>query len=274
MLDLARFETVIAPVRGRMTAVARFLKALPDQHGLDFPGSRSILGYWFKKQGKLIRPALVLLSLSATGRRSDSVKAVRLAACCELVHSSSLIHDDVVDGDETRRGRPVLNKVFGNRTAVLTGDLLFTWSLDRLSAWFGPGILDIYLDSVNAMCKAEISSMRSAPRSLTSYEDYLSGKTASLMSAACHSAAVLSGANRKVRNALSQFGSSFGLAYQLLDDSRDSDAPKGFSTDYPSRVAQHCRTAVEALRPLHSGPARDSLESLAGLVQAAVRSKD
>lgn len=172
--------------------------------------------------GKLLRPRLVLLSASALGEIKPSHTA--LAVALELIHSASLVHDDIMDGATQRRGRPTPNSVWGNRVAVKLGDLLMARALALVAGLGDRNAGDLVTEAASNVCWGEIlqsRNIRNPHLTRSKYYEIVSLKTGSLFSAASGGAARLSGAREETVHAFSEFGRLTGLAYQIYDDCTD-----------------------------------------------------
>ncbi len=192
--------------------------------------------YLLDKPGKMLRPALVLLSAGMAGRQASDFDSslIKLATAVELIHSASLIHDDIIDDERLRRGRIALHSLHGNHTAVLVGDSLYAQSFSLITELKLPhwdrhlAIYRLFCDTTRNMCMGEIAEQRViAGKIRLSFSEYLhilKNKTAALMSACCESGAILAGAGEETIGKLALFGLAFGLAFQLLDDHNDRDA--------------------------------------------------
>jgi geranylgeranyl pyrophosphate synthase len=197
---------------------------------------RGAVEHLFRSPGKLLRPALVLYSARAVGgaapRRRRTL--IAMAAAVELVHSASLIHDDIIDEAETRRGQVSVNGMFGDHSAVLVGDILYSQFFCLVTDLAGVTpedrivLLDLFSSTTKGMCQGEIYDQRiKTGTSLPSLKDYLTiieKKTAALMSACCLSGALLSGADRRTSAVLADYGLNLGFTYQLVDDYLDGDS--------------------------------------------------
>lgn len=225
--DLARVEAEI----GRSTAA--IAASGPDGEIL-----ARIMRHPFAVPGKRIRPALVLLAGQAAGARPETAPAraaeplIVLAAAVEILHSASLVHDDIIDGADTRRHQVSLNRRFGNRVAVLAGDILYTQFFSMITGL--PGIeparrlalLSLFIDATRAMCLGEILAQEYRSAERLRFEDYreiAADKTAALFSASCTAPAVLFGIDGGVADTLGRFGAHLGLAFQMVDDLVDGD---------------------------------------------------
>jgi len=191
----------------------------------------------FGSGGKRIRPVVVLLASRLCGYRGP--RAIQIAAAAEYLHSASLLHDDVVDGAETRRGRQSVNARFGSKLAILVGDFLFARACQTLVEDGDPDILASFAESIRAMAEGEVLQLtRSFDPDITesTYIDVIGGKTSSLLAASAESGAVLGGVTRAERRAVRDYGAQLGLAFQLVDDALDyagqeSDLGKAPLTD-------------------------------------------
>jgi len=189
--------------------------------------------YALTAQGKQLRPVLVSLSGEAVGELNDS--HVTVAVIVEMVHLATLVHDDVIDEADLRRGRPSLAANWGNEVSVLLGDCLFAHALKLAASFPTPDICRAVASATNIVCAGEILQTRSRgdfdiPRSL--YFKMLSMKTAELFALSCDMGACLSGTSPARREALREYGRALGTAYQLYDDCLDllgSEAAAGKS---------------------------------------------
>ncbi len=174
-----------------------------------------------RNNGKYMRPTLVLMGARILGKRIDDF--IDIAVAAELLHVSSLVHDDIVDGDRKRRGVDSVHIKYGSETAILAGDALISKAI-RLSAGYGEGIMKLISDATMDMCAGEImdydcQSRRRVP-SLAEYKDIARLKSASLIATCCSIAAVYS-KNKKVARKLYDFGERIGIAFQMRDDVMD-----------------------------------------------------
>ncbi|HKV23807.1 MAG TPA: polyprenyl synthetase family protein [Candidatus Acidoferrum sp.] len=184
-----------------------------------------ITSYLLGGGGKRLRPALLLLCNAYTGRRSAG--AIRLAAVVELLHSATLIHDDVIDSADTRRGRPSANSRWGNHRSVLTGDWLYMQSFQMALEERNFRILDILIDLTQKMVEGELIQLAKIGRIDVTEEDALrlaTYKTACLFSGCARLGAVLGGLEGEEEEALADYGRYAGLAFQLVDDLLDFTA--------------------------------------------------
>jgi len=184
-----------------------------------------ISSYLREGGGKRLRPALLLLAAGASGYRGPS--AIRLGAVMELIHSATLIHDDVIDGANTRRGRPSANARWGNHMSVLAGDWLYMQSFELALRQRNFAILDILIGLTQNMVEGELLQLtRLGQMDLTESEatELAYRKTACLFSGCTRLGAVLGRQSRTVEGALAEYGRNAGLAFQLVDDLLDFTA--------------------------------------------------
>jgi octaprenyl-diphosphate synthase len=198
----------------------------------------------------------------------------------ELIHSASLIHDDIIDGEKIRRGQVSLHRKHGNQTAVLVGDILYAQSFALITSLKLPSwerhlaIYQLYCDTTRNMCLGEIIEQRTIDERLSlEFPDYLNilkNKTAVLMSASCHSGAILAGADKEVAGKLAEFGMAFGLAFQLLDDHRDHDALISEGVDIVDKAMSQMGRARTILRSMEASLYRQELIRACDFVVEAV----
>ena len=184
-----------------------------------------ITSYLREGGGKRVRPALLLLSSSACGYRGES--AIRLGAVVEMIHSATLVHDDVIDGANTRRGRPSANARWGNHMSVLAGDWLYMQSFEMALRERNFTVLDILIDLTQNMVEGELLQLtRLGQIDLTEAEatELAYRKTACLFSGCARLGAVLGNQPERVQEALAEYGRNAGLAFQLVDDLLDFTA--------------------------------------------------
>jgi octaprenyl-diphosphate synthase len=198
---------------------------LSRQTAAAFAPVSEITSYLLGGGGKRLRPALLLLSASYAGKRAPG--AIRLAAVVELLHSATLIHDDVIDSADTRRGRPSANSRWGNHRSVLAGDWLYMQSFQIALEERNFRILDILIDLTQKMVEGELIQLAKIGRIDVTEEDALrlaTYKTACLFSGCARLGGVLGGLDGVEEEALADYGRYAGLAFQLVDDLLDFTA--------------------------------------------------
>jgi octaprenyl-diphosphate synthase len=187
--------------------------------------------------GKHLRPTLVALAANSIGKISDA--HVTAAVIIEMVHLATLVHDDVMDEAEIRRGKLTLAANWGNEIAVLFGDCLFAQALKLAASFPTPEVCRSVAMATNTVCTGEIlqtQHRRNFPISHREYFRIIEMKTAELFTLSCDLAAFLGGAKPEERAALREFGAAFGTAYQVYDDCVDlfgseAEAGKSLGTD-------------------------------------------
>jgi len=184
---------------------------------------REILNYVLAG-GKGLRPSLVVYCARFGAHHPQEV--YRVAAAIELVHLASLIHDDVMDQADIRRGKPSLHRTFGTLPAVLTGDYLFATAFELLSK-SRKTVLHTVTSAIRNMCSGEIQQLSRQEAIIDLYYSYIGQKTASLFQAACSCGSILARLKRSQQDCLARFGWHLGMAYQIIDDYLDIFAPPG-----------------------------------------------
>ena len=177
--------------------------------------------------GKRVRPALLLLSTFAVGGNSSNENVVRLATVMEMLHTATLVHDDIIDNADTRRNRSSINARFGNQSAVLMGDWLYMSAFETSLQERSLEILDILTRLTRKMTEGELIQLTVLGRTDISEADYfdiLQRKTAFLFSACCEIGAILGKASKEQQIALRDYGMNLGTAFQLADDVLDFTA--------------------------------------------------
>jgi len=175
--------------------------------------------------GKRIRPLLMVLSARICGYKGDQDK--KLSAIFEYLHAATLLHDDVVDGAEIRRGNPVSHYIWGNPATVLVGDFLLSRSISLATEAGSIKILKILADTTAQMSEGEIEQLLNRDNLDITESDYMEvikRKTACLIQAACHVGALLAEAPKEQEKAMADYGYNLGIAFQIADDLLDYTA--------------------------------------------------
>lgn len=193
-------------------------RALPDERDLVTRSSSHLL----TQSGKRLRPlCVVLASHLGTG---PSPAAIDMAVAAELVHCATLLHDDVVDLSDARRGAPTARKIYGNAASIFAGDWLLIHALRRVHAAHLPGVLDTLLATIDEMIAAEAIQLENRGKIEPDRETYfrvIDGKTAALFRWAMYAGGRAGGLSEAECSALSAFGTHLGLSFQLMDDLLD-----------------------------------------------------
>jgi octaprenyl-diphosphate synthase len=204
--------------------LSRVEQEIAAQNGSAIEPVSEIAAYLLGGGGKRLRPALLLLSAGFCNYRGPS--AIRLGAVVELIHSATLIHDDVIDGADTRRGRPSANSRWGNHMSVLAGDWLYMQSFQMALQERNFRILDILIELTQNMVEGELIQLTKLGHIDLTEQDALglaTRKTACLFSGCARLGAVL-GRQDAAEQALADYGHYVGLAFQLVDDLLDFTA--------------------------------------------------
>ena len=174
--------------------------------------------------GKRIRPALLLLSSKLFGRNGRS--AVRLGAVVEIIHTATLVHDDIIDEAQTRRGRAAANTQWGNSKCVLAGDWLYMQAFQIAVQERNFRVLDVLIDLTKMMVEGELLQMEKLGRciSLDEHFELIHRKTACLFSVCMRLGAILAGATPDEEQRLASYGHNVGMAFQIVDDVLDLTA--------------------------------------------------
>jgi len=183
---------------------------------------RKVGEYVLASGGKRVRPMLVLLAARMTGYQGN--QQIGVASVVEFIHTATLLHDDVVDSADLRRGEASANSVWGNEASVLVGDFLFSKSFSLMVRTGSLAILQALSDATTMMAEGEVLQLISTCELDLSEERYMQvvrDKTAVLIAAACKCGGVLSGVDAVQEQALNDFGMHLGIAFQFMDDALD-----------------------------------------------------
>lgn len=234
MTQPTTLDSIYSPVRADLDALERLFRTELSSND---PFVGELVTHVLTTRGKMLRPALVCLSAlaaapagvagggtSAAGRTEDRLG---VAGAVELIHVASLIHDDVIDAADLRRGQASVNAVWGNQVAVLLGDFLFSKAFHMLARLRVEGAAAAMAAATVRMAQAEIKQIKYGNTPHTDeriYFDIIDGKTAALTAAACRCGALTSGAGPDLTDALAAFGLEWGMAFQITDDTLDVTA--------------------------------------------------
>ncbi len=211
--------SIFEPIRRELELVEeRLRKAVEEEHSF----LRHILNYLLDTGGKRVRPALVILA--SKFHDSGAEQVLSLAASVELLHTATLVHDDLLDGSLLRRGNPTLNTSLSPEVVILVGDYLFARAADLAAATESVPIVSIFAQTLMTICSGELRQTLNAKGRGRTKEDYyqsIYSKTASLFAASTEAGGVLSGAPAATVEALRAYGRHLGMAFQILDDILD-----------------------------------------------------
>lgn len=214
-----QIQDILAVVGDEFQAVDRLIHA---QLASRVPLVEKIADYIVSSGGKRIRPLLVLMTAKAFGR--CEADAVKLATVIEFLHTATLLHDDVVDTSDMRRGNPTANAKWGNAPSVLVGDFLYSRSFEMLVELECLPVMKILAKATSVIAEGEVLQLTNVKNPDTTeqqYMDVIHGKTAMLFEASTWGMASLMGRSETEREAMRIYGRELGLAFQLIDDVLD-----------------------------------------------------
>ena len=217
--SLSRLQTLVAD------DLIKVNKIIVDRMDSRVPLIPELAGHIVASGGKRLRPLLTLASAKMCGYSGD--RHIQLAACVEFIHTATLLHDDVVDESDLRRGNATANALWGNQASVLVGDFLFSRAFQLMVRDGSLRVLDILSTASAVIAEGEVLQLITANDTATSEDAYLeviSSKTAALFSAACRIGAVVTDRPKADEEALESYGRNLGIAFQLVDDVLDFSA--------------------------------------------------
>lgn len=236
-----------------------------------------LAGYIIGSGGKRLRPQLVLLAAGACGLDPESQvnaiqPAVTVAAIIEFIHTATLLHDDVVDASELRRGRDTANAVWGNEAAVLVGDFLYSRAFEMMVDVQSLKVMSILASTTNRIAEGEVMQLmnvREPDLSEQQYIEVIEAKTARLFQAATELGAQLAGKDAPVCDALASFGMHLGTAFQIADDVLDY---RSNSETMGKNIGDDLAEGKNTLPLIYA--MRDGSDEQRGLVADAIRHAD
>jgi len=215
-------ETIRALVANDLDAFDRLIH---DELSSSVPLTREITQHIFKTKGKRLRPLLVILAAHAFSKRTElEKKHIELAVVIEFVHTATLLHDDVVDHSELRRGQQTANAMWGNAASVLVGDFLYSRAFQILARHNDTAILNVLSIATNSIAEGEVLQLMNQHDADLSEENYfhvITQKTAKLFSAATEIGALLENAGNTGQKAMADYGLHLGITFQIIDDLLD-----------------------------------------------------
>jgi geranylgeranyl pyrophosphate synthase len=243
----ATFKSYVARVKSIVES--ELAKLVSELSNLNL---HSQIEYAVLSKGKRLRPLLVILSAESVGGNRN--KVMPLALAFELMHTATLVHDDIIDGDELRRGIPALHKKWSVNDAILTGDALIALAVN-LASQYREEILKAVSQSALELCEGEQMDVSLLLETATEEEYFrkIREKSASLFRAATYSGALTGGGTPHEIDCLSMFGENFGIAYQLRDDLLDLTNKENLSS-----VSKDLRSGRVTLPLIHSYMTNDS----------------
>jgi octaprenyl-diphosphate synthase len=204
--------------------LARLDARLTEALASDVPLVNTIASYIVNAGGKRFRPILTLLACEALGGEPESDLTIGLAAVIELIHTATLLHDDVVDESDLRRGRATANAAFGNAASVLVGDFLYSRAFQLMVATGRPRVLEILSEATNRIAEGEVMQLMAIGRldlSVAEYMRVIDAKTAKLFEAAGALGAIAADAGETGLRTVADYARHLGAAFQIADDVLD-----------------------------------------------------
>lgn len=226
VIPLKRKEPSLAPILSlTATAMNAVNAVILDRMQSEIPLIPALAGHLISGGGKRMRPMLTLAGAELVGYHGT--RHHKLAAAVEFIHTATLLHDDVVDGSETRRGKEAANLVFGNPATVLVGDFLFARAFELMVEDGSLKVLKILSSASAVIAQGEVDQLtaqRVIETSEDRYLDIIGAKTAALFAAASRISAVVAERDDSEERALDDYGRNLGIAFQLVDDAIDYDS--------------------------------------------------
>mgnify|MGYP000299989236 CR=1 FL=1 len=248
---------------------------ITTQLSSDVPLVEKIAQYIVESGGKRMRPLLVLLTskaLDANPTENSKSDHCKLAAIIEFLHTATLLHDDVVDTSNMRRGRSTANAKWGNAPSVLVGDFLYSRAFQMMVEIGSVPVMNVLSDATNIIAEGEVFQLMNCKNPDVSEEAYfevIKNKTAMLFEAASHSAAILSNTSDEAKAAMQEFGLQVGLAFQLVDDMLDY---VGDAETMGKNVGDDLAEGKPTLPLIHA--MKNSSEQESKLIRKAIRNGD
>ncbi len=214
-----KLSEITRPFKSHLDNYEKTLKEILES---DIPIIDRVSRYLIKHKGKNLRPMLVILSAGLSG--VPDKKTYRVAATVELLHTASLVHDDVVDDSDLRRGFPSVKAIWRNKVSVLMGDYLLAKSLIAATEIGNIEVMNLLSTAAKRLSQGELLQIQNVWRQKNSEEDYyaiISNKTAALLSVCCELGSLSVSANPEHRRALKGYGENLGMAFQIKDDLLD-----------------------------------------------------
>ena len=253
-------KSVLSPIAADMQQLDQVIRAsLYSDVGL----INQVSDYIINSGGKRLRPALVILTARALGASSHQMnKAIELAAIVEFIHTATLLHDDVVDESDMRRGKLTANAEYGNSAAVLVGDFLYSRSFQMMVKIGLMDVMDVLSEATNTIAEGEVLQLlncKDPDVSEARYMQVIDFKTAKLFEASCRLAGIVTSQDEEGIANLGRFGAEVGSAFQLIDDVLDyagesaalgknvgDDLREGKPTLPLIHAMQHAEPAIQA----------------------------
>jgi len=261
-----RLKKIYSPVEKELNGVNAVLRASlsGSKNGPIAKINKFLLGV----PGKRLRPALVVLSANLSLTKSPKSKnpayrtgrqqLLKAAAALELIHTASLVHDDIIDHADLRHHQPTINHKWGQDVAIASGDYLYTEAFRLIAQCGNPDILSCISQATKLMCEGELQQVCQRDNLDLLKKQYLimvKKKTAVLFAASCHTGAIMAGSDRITQEALKEYGLNFGIAFQMMDDCLDLIASEAQLGKKPGADFEAGELTLPILNLLESVPA-------------------
>jgi octaprenyl-diphosphate synthase len=261
------FVTMLAPISADLERVDALIRTRLDS---DVALVREVARYIVVSGGKRLRPALLLLAAGAAGcKRQERSAPYQLAAVVEFIHTATLLHDDVVDESQLRRGRSTANAAFGNAASVLVGDFLYSRAFQMMVELRDMRVMQVLAEATNTIAGGEVLQLMGSHDPEVDEARYLEvirRKTAKLFEAAARLGGMLGGLGALVEEGLGRYGMHVGTAFQLIDDVLDySGDPAAIGKSLGDDLAEG-KPTLPLIYAIRCGTAPQ-----AALVRAAIR---
>ena len=257
-----QFKDIYNPISKNLNLVEKDIQKISEDLSTIY--LQEIISYFLKIPGKRLRPTLALLSAGIINnnlKKDNNDKLIQFAMGIELMHSASLIHDDVIDGDLFRRGQKTLSKLYGNKIAILAGDVVYSLAFFAISNSLPKEFEKIIVELTEYMCAAEVVQAEDTIPTREIYLNIIKGKTALFMSVSCKIAAALAGGTKEQISSIEEFGLNLGMAYQIVDDCMDKDINALLNiTIEDARL--YGKIAISSLESFENSPCKTSLINL------------
>jgi len=247
----AALDALAGLVADDMAAVNQLIVQRMESH---VPLIPQLAGHLIAAGGKRLRPILTLAAARLCGYEGQ--RHCKLAACVEFIHTATLLHDDVVDASDLRRGEPSANALFGNQASVLVGDFLFSRAFQLMVEDGSIDVLRILSNASAIIAEGEVLQLKTTSDSTTSEQAYLEvvrAKTAELFAAACRLGAVVNGRPASEEEALRTFGLNLGIAFQIADDVLDFAAESARSGKAVGGDFREGKITLPVILAIHRG---------------------
>lgn len=250
---MEKLEQILQPIKREFEECKAIYRSA---HSDNSPLLNDILEHIHHREGKMMRPILVLLCAKLFGNTDE--KAIKVAAAYEFFHTASLVHDDVVDESDERRGQPSVNASYSNKKAVLAGDYILSYCLHFIASAGNPRLVDIISVAANCLSSGELLQLATSgkKRSKEEYIEVIKNKTAALFTACAQSGAVVGGANEEDIEVMRQFGEAVGIGFQIKDDLLDNEIEQ---EEAAQMVSNYIQTAKSLLDKYPDSEAKQSL---------------